>query len=138
MTEAMTQETTRRSTAATMSISERSQAIGRAQRAHKALGEHPRSSKKELGHAREHLNACYSHGSGDHVWDAVSKVETMAERRYGVPSPDEQDHAIESSRETSDPEEPATHRRGRAGEDRAVPWSTPPDAATRPAPTAAP
>lgn len=81
----MTQETTRRPNAATMSISERSQAIGRAQRALKALGEHPRSSKKELGHAREHLNACYSHGSGDHVWDAVSKVETMAERRYGWP-----------------------------------------------------
>lgn len=134
----MTQETTRRSNAAAMSISERSQAIGRAQRALKALGEHPRSSKKELGHAREHLNACYSHGSGDHVWDAVSKVETMTERRYGVPSPDEQDHTVESSRETSDPEEPATHRRGRAEEDRDVPWSTPPDAGTRPAPTAAP
>ena len=28
---------------------ERSEAIGRAQRALKALGEHPRSSKKELG-----------------------------------------------------------------------------------------
>lgn len=85
--------TTRRPNAATMSISERSQAIGRTQGALKALGEHPRSSKKELGHAREHLNACYSYGSGDHVWDAVSKVETMAERRYGVPSPDEQNHA---------------------------------------------
>lgn len=134
----MTQETTRRPNAATMSISERSQAIGRAQRALKALGEHPRSSKKELGHAREHLNACYSHGSGDHVWDAVSKVETMAERRYGVPSPDEQDHAAESGREPSDPEEPATHRRGRTAEDRDVPWATPSDAATRPAPTTAP
>lgn len=133
----MTQETTRRSTAATMSISERSQAIGRAQRALKALGEHPRSSQKELGHAREHLNACYSHGSGDHVWDAVSKVETMAERRYGVPSPDEQDHTIESSREATDPEEPAPHQRGRTAEDRAVPWSTSSDIATRPAPTAA-
>ena len=127
----MTQETTRRSNAATMSINERSQAIGRAQRALKALGEHPHSSKKVLGHAREHLNACYSHGSGDHVWDAVSNVETMAERRYGAPSPDEQDHAVESSRETSDPEELATHQRGRGAEDRAVPWSAPPDAATR-------
>lgn len=134
----MTQETTRRPNAATMSICERSQAIGRAQRALKALGEHPRSSKKELGHAREHLNACYSHGSGDHVWDAVSKVETMAERRYGVPSRDQQDHVAASGRETSDPEEPATHRRGRAAEDRDVPWATSPDAATRPAPTTAP
>lgn len=134
----MTQETTRRANAATMSISERSQAIGRAQRALKALGEHPRSSKKELGHAREHLNACYSHGSGDHVWDSVSKVETMAERRYGVPSLDEQHQAVEPTTESLDPEEPATHQRGRAAEDRAVPWSTQPDAATRPAPTAAP
>ncbi|MGB3761626.1 MAG: hypothetical protein WA966_00270 [Ornithinimicrobium sp.] len=125
----MTQQTTRRSNPAAMPISERSQAIGRAQRALKALGEHPRSSKKELGHAREHLNACYSHGSGDHVWDAVSKVETMAERRYGVPSRDEQDHAVESSHETSEPEEPATHHRGRAVEDRDVPWSTPPGGA---------
>ena len=124
----MTQETTRRSTAATISISERSQAIGRAQRALKAVGEHPRSSKKRLGHAGQHLNACYSHGSGDHVWEAVSKVETMVERRYGMPSPDEKDHAVESSRETSDPEEPATHRRGRSAEDRAVPWSMPPHA----------
>lgn len=64
MTQGMTQETTRRSNAATMSIIERSQAIGRAQRALKTLEEHPRSSKKELGHAREHLNACYSRGSG--------------------------------------------------------------------------
>lgn len=136
MTQGMTQETTGRTNAATMSINERSQAIGRAQRALKALGEHPRSSKKELGHAREHLNVCYSHGSGDHVWDAVSKVETMAERRYGAPSADEQDHAVESSHETSDPEEPATHRRGRSAEDRAVSWSTQPAAATRrPAPT---
>lgn len=134
----MTQQTTTRSNPAAISISERSQAIGRAQRALKALGEHPRSSKKELGHAREHLNACYSQGSGDHVWDAVSKVETMAERRYGVPSRDEQEQAVESSHETSDPEEPATHRRGRAGEDRDVPWSTPPGADARPAPTAAP
>lgn len=73
-----------------MSVQERSQAIGRAQRALKALGEHPRSSKMELGRAREHLNACYSHGSGDHVWDAVSKVEAMAERRYPIPSTGEQ------------------------------------------------
>lgn len=46
-------------TEATMHTKERSEAIGRAQRALKALGEHPRSSKKELGHAREHLIACY-------------------------------------------------------------------------------
>lgn len=68
-----------------MQMNERSEAIRRAQRALKALGEHPRSSKKELGHAREHVNACYSHGSGEYVWNAVAQVEAMADRRYGVP-----------------------------------------------------
>ena len=51
-----------------MHVKERAAAIQRAQRALKALGEHPRSSKKELGHAREHVNACYAHASGEHVW----------------------------------------------------------------------
>src|SRR3546814_5331381 len=73
-------------TETTLQMKERSEAIGRAQRAIKALGEHPRSSKKELGHAREHVNACYSHGSGEYVWNAVAQVEAMAERRYGVRS----------------------------------------------------
>src|SRR3546814_16937738 len=77
-------------TETTVQMKERSEAIGRAQRAIKALGEHPRSSKKELGHAREHVNACYSHGSGEYVWNAVAQVEAMAERRYGVPSTEEQ------------------------------------------------
>ncbi len=119
----------------TMSINDRTQAIGRAQRALKALGEHPRSSQKELGHAREHLNACYSHGSSDHVWDSVSKVEAMAERRYGVPSAEEQFQGVASSaaaEDLADPEEPAIALRGRAVEDRAVPSAT-----TQPAPGAA-
>jgi hypothetical protein len=64
-----------------MTMMERSEAINRAQRALKALGEHPRSSQKELGHAREHLNPCYFHGDSDQVWDSVTKVEAMAERR---------------------------------------------------------
>ena len=64
-------------TQATMHVKERSEAIQRAQRALKALGAHPRSSKKELGHAREHVNACYSHASGEHVWNAVAQVEAM-------------------------------------------------------------
>ena len=71
-------------------MNDRAQAIGRAERALKALGEHPRSSKKELGHAREQLNACYSVKDSDRVWDAVTRVETMAARRYGVPQLDEQ------------------------------------------------
>lgn len=101
-----------------MQINVRSEAIRRAQRALKALGEHPRSSKKELGHAREHVNACYSHSSGEYVWNAVAQVEAMAERRYGV----QQRQLIEA---TEDIEEPATAARGRAAEDRAVPSSTP-------------
>jgi len=95
-----------------MQVNERSEAIGRAQRALKALGEHPRSSKKELGHAREHVNACYSHGSGEYVWNAVAQVEAMAERRYGVSSTEEQRQLVEA---TEDLEEPATAARGRAG-----------------------
>ncbi|QVT80615.1 hypothetical protein ENKNEFLB_03014 [Nocardioides aquaticus] len=101
-----------------MQINERSEAIRRAQRALKALGEHPRSRKKELGHAREHVNACYSHGSGEYVWNAVAQVEAMAERRYGVPSTEEQRQMVEA---TEDLEEPATAARGRAAEDRAIP-----------------
>jgi hypothetical protein len=105
-----------------MQMKERSKAIGRAQRALKALGEHPRSSKKELGHAREHLNACYAHGSSEHVWNAVAQVEAMAERRYGVPSTEEHRQLVDAA---GDLEEPATAARGRAAEDRAVPSSTP-------------
>jgi hypothetical protein len=105
-------------TQATMHVKERSEAIQRAQRALKALGEHPRSSKKELGHAREHVNACYSQGSGEYVWNAVAQVEAMAERRYGVPSAQEQVQVAEAR---EDIEEPATAARGRAAEDRAIP-----------------
>lgn len=100
-----------------MPTTERAEAIGRAQRALKALGEHPRSSRKELGHAREHLNVCYSDGGNDQVWDSSAKVEAMAERRYGVPSAEEQrtDQA-----EAADLEEPATAGRGRQAEDLAL------------------
>lgn len=90
-------------TQATMHVKERSEAIQRAQRAQralKALGEHPRSSKKELGHVREHVNACYSHGSGEYVWNAVAQVEAMAVRRHGVPSTEEQRQLVEAN-ETS-------------------------------------
>jgi hypothetical protein len=80
-----------------MQMNERSEALRRAQRALKALGEHPRSSKKELGQAREHANACYSHGSSEHVWNAVAQVEAMADRRYGVPSTEEQRQAVEAT-----------------------------------------
>ena len=109
-------------TQGTMQMKERSEAIGRAQRALKALGEHPRSSKKELGHAREHVNACYAHASGEHVWNAVAQVEAMAERRYGVPSTEEQRQLVEPS---EDLEESATASRGRAAEDRAIPSTSP-------------
>ena len=109
-------------TEATIQTRERSEAIGRAQRALKALGEHPRSSKRELGHAREHLNASYSHGSGEYVWDAVAQVEAMAERRYGVPSAEEHRQLVEPS---EDLEEPVTAARGRAAEDRAPVSTTP-------------
>jgi hypothetical protein len=97
-----------------MLMSERAQAINRAQRALKALGEHPRSSQKELGHAREHLNAGYSHGASEQAWDAVAKVEATAERRYGVPGSGEQRSAPAAA---EDLEEPASAGRGRLAED---------------------
>ncbi len=65
---------------------ERSEAIGRAQLARKALGEHPRSSRREFGHARDYLDACYSAGDRDWVWDSVAKLESRATRRYVAPS----------------------------------------------------
>ena len=105
-------------TEATMQMKERSEAIRRAQRALKALGEHPRSSKKELGHAREHVNVCYSHSSGEYVWNAVAQVEAMAQRRYGVPSTEEHRQLVEAA---DDLQESATAARGRAAEDRAIP-----------------
>jgi hypothetical protein len=117
-------------TEATIRMKERSEAIGRAQRALKALGEHPRSSKKELGHAREHLNACYSHGSGEYVWNAVAHVEAMAERRYGIPSTEEHRQLVDAA---GDLEEPATAARGREAEDRAIaPATSAPDVGLAP------
>lgn len=109
-------------TEATMHVKERSEAIQRAQRALKALGEHPRSSKKELGHAREHINACYAHASSEHVWNAVAQVEAMAERRYGVPSTGEQRQIVDP---VEDLEEPATASRSRAAEGRASSSTSP-------------
>jgi hypothetical protein len=55
------------------------------------------------------------------VWNAVAQVEAMAERRYGVPSTEEQRQLVEA---TEDLEEPATAARGRAAEDRAIPATT--------------
>src|SRR3546814_17597255 len=67
---------------------------------------------------RTHVNAGDSTGSGEYVWNAVAQVEAMAERRYGVPSTEEQRQLAEA---TEDIEEPATAARGRAAEDRAIP-----------------
>lgn len=101
---------------ATMQMKERSEAIGRAQRALKALG--------------EHLNACYSYGSAEYVWNAVAQVEAMAERRYGVPSTEEHRQLVGAA---GDLEEPATAARGRAAEDRAVaPATSAPDVGLAP------
>ena len=105
-----------------MMMIERTEAINRAQRALKALGEHPRSSQKELGHAREHLNACYSRSASEQVWESVAKVEAMTERRYGVPNADEHRQLVEPS---DDLEEPATAARGRGAQDRAVTEAAP-------------
>ena len=52
----------------------------------------------------------------------MAQVEAMAERRYGVPSTEEQRQLVEAS---EDLEEPATASRGRAAEDRAIPPTSP-------------
>lgn len=102
-------------TETSMQIRDRAEAIGRAQRALKALGEHPRSSIKELGRAREYVNACYSHGSAKHVWNAVTQIEAMADRRHGALSAEQQRQPAEGR---PDLEGPATATRGRQAEDR--------------------
>jgi hypothetical protein len=102
-------------TQATMQIKERSEAIGRAQGALKASASTRARARRSSATRREHLNACYSHGSGEYVWNAVAQVEAMAERRYGVPSAEEHRQLVDA---TGDLEEPPTAGRGRAAEDR--------------------
>ena len=62
--------------------------------------------------------------------NAVAQVEAMADRRYGVPSTEEQRQMVEA---TEDLEEPATAARGREAEDRAVaPATSAPDVGLAP------
>lgn len=53
------------------------------------------------------------------MWNAVAQVEAMADRRYGVPSTEEEQRQLVEA--TEDLEEPATAARGRVAEDRAIP-----------------
>ena len=68
-----------------MPVNERADAIGRANRALKALAEHPRATRKQLGTARERLNDCYRLAEPSAVWRAVRDIEASAAALYGVP-----------------------------------------------------
>ena len=68
-----------------MTVKERADAIGRANRALKALTEHPRVTRKQLGTARERLNDCYRLADPGEVWAAAEEIEACAAVVYGVP-----------------------------------------------------
>lgn len=68
-----------------MPTKERADAIGRAQRALKSLADHPRSTRKQLGTARERLNDCYQLSDPGAVWEAAKTIEAIAAAVYGVP-----------------------------------------------------
>jgi hypothetical protein len=72
-----------------MPISERAEAIGRAKRALKALADHPRATRRQLGSAREQLNDCYRLAEPDKVWAATQAIEASAAAVYGVPDYDD-------------------------------------------------
>lgn len=68
-----------------MPVKERADAIGRANRALKALAEHPRATRKQLGSARSRLNDCYRLSDSGAVWEAAKAIEVIAAAVYGVP-----------------------------------------------------
>lgn len=72
-----------------MKIHERAAAITRAKRALKALADHPDTSQRQLGAARECLNGCLRLGEADKVWAAVRDIEAKVAAVYGVPQADE-------------------------------------------------
>ncbi len=73
-------------TSSVMPVKERADAIGRANRALKALAEHPRTTRKQLGIARERLNDCYRLADPGAVWAAARSIEAIAATAYGVPN----------------------------------------------------
>lgn len=72
-----------------MPINERAEAVSRAKRALKALADHPRATRKQLGTARQQLNDCYRLPESDAVWAAAQAIEASAAAVYGVPAYDE-------------------------------------------------
>lgn len=72
-----------------MNVDERAAAIKRAKRALKALADHPDSSQRHLGTARDRLNDCYRLSDSESVWAAVRDTEAAAASVYGVPQGDE-------------------------------------------------
>ena len=72
-------------TSTVMPVKERAAAIARANRALKALAEHPRATRKQLGTARDRLNDCYRLAEPSTVWEAVLDIEASAAALYGEP-----------------------------------------------------
>jgi hypothetical protein len=73
----------------TMTIGQRANAIKRAKRALKALADHPDTSQRQLGAARDRLNDCFQMADADQVWAAVEDIEAIVAAAYGVPKSDE-------------------------------------------------
>lgn len=72
-----------------MTSKDRADAINRAGRAFKALADHPESTRRQLGAARERVNDCYRLPEAEQVLNAVTAVENAAARLHGVPQLDE-------------------------------------------------
>jgi len=77
-----------------MPVKERADAIGRAKRALKALAEHPRATRKQLGAARDRLNDCYRLSDAAAVWAAAQAIEASAAELYGVPEDEPVSQAV--------------------------------------------
>jgi hypothetical protein len=77
-----------------MSVKERADAIVRAKRALKALAEHPRATRKQLGVAKEQLNDCYRLSEPGAVWAAAQAIEASAAAVYGVPNDEPMPKAV--------------------------------------------
>jgi hypothetical protein len=72
-----------------MTIDERANAIKRAKRALTALADHPDTSPRQFGAARDRLNDSFRLAAVDQVWAAVEDIEGIVAAVYGVPAPDE-------------------------------------------------
>jgi len=65
-----------------ISISQRAEAVRRGKQALEQLHQHPATSRKQLGNAREVLNRIYSWSDPAAVRDAVEGIESLVTEIY--------------------------------------------------------